>query len=90
MGDLGSILGMGKCPGEGKGYTLQYSGMEKSMGLYSPWGHKESDMTEGLTFTGYLYSPVREYEKDANAQTLYAGCYSRMRRRVDLRGCISG
>jgi len=30
-GDLGSILGLGRCPGEGKGYPLQYSGLENSM-----------------------------------------------------------
>ena len=35
-----------RSPGEGKGYLLQYSGLENSMGLYSPWGRKESDMTE--------------------------------------------
>ena len=26
-GDLGSILGLGRFPGEGKGYPLQYSGL---------------------------------------------------------------
>ena len=31
VGDLGSILGLGWCPGEGKGYPLQYSGLENSM-----------------------------------------------------------
>ena len=30
-GDLGSIPGLGRSPGEGKGYPLQYSGME------TPW-----------------------------------------------------
>ena len=30
-GDLGSIPGLGRSPGEGKGYPLQYSGPEKSM-----------------------------------------------------------
>ena len=29
--DLGSIPGMGRSPGEGKGYPLQYSGLENSM-----------------------------------------------------------
>ena len=29
--DLGSILGLGRSPGEGKGYPLQYSGLENSM-----------------------------------------------------------
>ena len=31
VGDLGSIPGLGRCPGEGKGYLLQYSGPENSM-----------------------------------------------------------
>ena len=29
--DLGSINGLGRFPGEGKGYPLQYSGLENSM-----------------------------------------------------------
>ena len=31
VGDLGSIPGLGKSPGEGKNYPLQYSGLENSM-----------------------------------------------------------
>ena len=31
MGDLGSIPGLGRSPGEGKGYPLQDSGLENSM-----------------------------------------------------------
>ena len=30
-GDLGSILGSGRSPGEGNGYPLQYSCLENSM-----------------------------------------------------------
>ena len=30
-GVLGSIPGLGRCPGEGKDYPLQYSGLENSM-----------------------------------------------------------
>ena len=30
-GDLGLIPGLGRSPGEGKGYPLQYSGLEDSM-----------------------------------------------------------
>ena len=32
MGDLHSIPGLGVCPGKGKGYPLQYSRLEDSMG----------------------------------------------------------
>ena len=31
VGDLGSIPGLGRSPGEGNGYPLQYSGLENSM-----------------------------------------------------------
>ena len=31
VGDLGSIPGLKRSPGEGKGYPLQYSGLENSM-----------------------------------------------------------
>ena len=31
VGDLGLITGLGRSPREGKGYPLQYSGLEKSM-----------------------------------------------------------
>ena len=47
-GDLGSIPGLGRSPGEGNDYPLQYSGLENSMD-FSPWGHKESNMTEQLS-----------------------------------------
>ena len=30
-GDLGLIAGLGRSPGGGKGYPLQYSGLENSM-----------------------------------------------------------
>ena len=33
VGDLGSIPGLERSPGEGKGYPLQYSGLENSMDL---------------------------------------------------------
>ena len=48
VGDLALIPGLGRSPAEENRYPLQYSGLENSMGLYSPWGHKESDTTEHL------------------------------------------
>ena len=53
-GDLGLIPGLGRSPGKGKGYPLQYSGLENSMD--STWGCKELDMTERLSLS--LYGPV--------------------------------
>ena len=46
VGDLGSITGLGRSPGEGKGYPLQYSGL------------KESDTTERLSLLGLCFSLV--------------------------------
>ena len=45
-GDLGSIPGLGRSPGEGKGYPLQYSCLDNPHGQrilagYSPWGYKK-------------------------------------------------
>ena len=34
-GDTGSIPGLGRSPGEGNGYPLQYSGLENSMDCMS-------------------------------------------------------
>ena len=45
VGDLDLILSLGRSPGEGKAYPLQYSGLENPMD-YSPRGPKELDMTE--------------------------------------------
>ena len=36
-GDLGSIPELGRSPGEGKGYPLQYSGLENSKGVAKTW-----------------------------------------------------
>ena len=49
-GDLGSIPGSGRSPGEGNGNPLQYSCLENPVDRgtwlgYSPWGRKESDTT---------------------------------------------
>ena len=49
-GDLGSIPGLGRCPGDGKGYPLQYSGLENSMDCIVH-GIAESDTTELLSLS---------------------------------------
>ena len=48
-GDLGSIPGLGSTPGEGKVF---WPG--EFHGLYSPWGHKESDTTERLSLSYHI------------------------------------
>ena len=53
---LGLIPGLGRSPGGEHGNPLQYSCLENPHGQrnlvsYSPWGLKESDMTERLSAT---------------------------------------
>ena len=62
-GDLGSIPWSERSPGGGLGSPLQYSCLEnphgqRSLAGYSPWGHKELDMTEWLSIahTYIIYS----------------------------------
>ena len=58
-GDPDLIPGLGRFPGEWNGNPLQYSCLvnSKDRGVlwatYSPWGCKESDMTEQLTLLPY-------------------------------------
>ena len=50
VGDLGLIPVLGRSPGEGKGYPLQYSGLENFIDCSSR-GRKESDMTEQISLS---------------------------------------
>ena len=48
-GDLGSIPGLGRSPGEGNSCPLQYSGLENSMDCIVHGVAKSLDMTERLS-----------------------------------------
>ena len=71
--DLGLIPGLGRSPGEGKGYPLQYSGLENSMDCIVHGGPKESDTTERLTISLFYYkSNLRKNDKiEIKNQILY-------------------
>ena len=48
-GDLALIPGLGRSPGEGKGYPLQYSGLENSVhGVTKSW----TQLSDSLHYTG--------------------------------------
>ena len=68
-GDPGSIPGLERSPGEGKGCPLQYSGLENSRDS-SPWGLKELDTTDSLSFQWLRLLPrwLREKNPSANAR----------------------
>ena len=58
-GDMGLIPGSGRYPGGGNGNCIPVflpgqSHGQKSLAGSSPWGHKESDMTELLSMASYI------------------------------------
>ena len=63
-GDPDLIPGLGRSPGGGNSNPLQYSYLEnpmdreRSLAGYSPWGRKELDRTERLTFSIYAYFTI--------------------------------
>ena len=64
VGDLGSFPGLGRSPAGGHGNPLQFSCLEnpheqRSLVGYSPWGRKESDMTEQLSTVHSTHSILR-------------------------------
>ena len=54
--NLGSILGLGRSPGEGKGYLLQYSRLENSMD-YTVYGILQARILECVSFPFSRGSP---------------------------------
>ena len=82
-GDLGSIPGLERSPGEGHGYPLWYSCLENSMDWGAwwaivSWGHKGSDTTEQLILTvpGKISQPWTE---GISAWMLFSALRSRIR-----------
>ena len=51
VGDLGSIPGLGRSLGEGKGYPLQYSGLENSMDCIAHGVEKSRTQLNDFHFT---------------------------------------
>ena len=67
------IPGLGRSPGEGNGYSLQYFFLGESHGQrilvgYSPWGREESDMTEKLTHHYHFYNIGNRTGKSEESQ----------------------
>ena len=74
IGDVGSIPGSRRSPGEGKGYPLQYNGLENSMdcivhGVAKSWTHL-SDSHFHFTFR-YLLPRVKQYLSAATVSELF-------------------
>ena len=55
IGEVSSIPGLGRSPGGRCGNPFQYSCLEslmdkRSLEGYSPWSHRESDLTEVIEY----------------------------------------
>ena len=66
VGDPGSIPRLGRSPGEENGNPLRYSCLEnphwqRNLAGYSPWGPKESGMTEWPS-TAHRMTCIQHYE----------------------------
>ena len=66
VGDLGSISGLGRYPGEGKGYPLQYSGLENFMDCIVHGVAKSQTQLSNFHFTslalkGQFFTQVIEH-----------------------------
>ena len=57
VGDLGSIPGLGRSPGEGKVYTLSYSGFENSKDYIAHGVPKSQTQLSNFHFQGCILSP---------------------------------
>ena len=53
VGDLGSVPGLGRFPGEGNSYPTPVFWPREFYGLCSSWGRKELNMSERLSFHQY-------------------------------------
>ena len=76
--DLGSILGLGRSPGEGNGNPLQYSCLKNSMDRgawqgYGPWCLKESETNEPVFHLQHISKATTEIND--NLQTIISSSF---------------
>ena len=67
-GDLGSIPGLGRSRGEGKGYPLQYSGLENSMDCIVHGVAKSRTQLSNFHFTSLHFTSLESTHPRACAQ----------------------
>ena len=70
-GDLGLIPGLGRSPGEGKGYPLQYSGLENSMDCIVHGVAKSRTLLSDFHFTWPLgqCAPITQYQESGSLES---------------------
>ena len=73
-GDLGSIPALGRSPGEGKGYPLQYSGLENSMDCIVHGIAKSWTRLSNFHFHWYIYTWSKSKEMHGNQASGSGSC----------------
>ena len=71
VGELGSIPGLGRSPGEGNGYPLQYSGLEKSMDCIVHGVNKSQTQLSNFYFHFHYCCLVTKLSLTLRLQRLY-------------------
>ena len=84
VGDLGLILGLGRCPGEGKGYPLQYSGLENFMDC--TWVTKSWTWLKDFHFTPGLWSTSQSIYHQNLVYICHSTLFSRYNTELSLLG----
>ena len=77
-GDLGLIPGLGRSPGEGKGYPLQYSGLENSMDCIVHGVTKSQTQLSDFHF--HIYQTHTQYTHTHRHIHTHTHTYSHMHR----------
>ena len=82
-GDLGSIPGLGRSPGEGKGSPLQYSGLENSMDCIVHGVTKSQTGPSDFHFVTRTLTPVSGLGRSSGEEKGYPLQYSGLENSVD-------
>ena len=76
-----SVPGLGRAPEGGSGYPLQYS----YLAGYSPWGHKETDLTSTHTYVYTHMQKDSETPADSSVTHSFTKCAQKARSSETLR-----
>ena len=85
-GDLGAIPGLGRSPGEGKGYPLQYSGLENFMDCTVHGVTKSRTRLNDFHFTSFK----NQISRRALPQVQAGNFISCVCRKLDSHSCPGG
>ena len=87
VGDLGSIPGLGRSPGEGKGYPLQYSGLENPMDCIIDEVTESQTQLSDFPFYFPMYLAI-QFENTYPYTDLYTSANKKSPKSLNQNGCL--